>query len=84
MSFSQLLSLYNSSECPGVLKQLKIQASNQYQFAAFLQVFHVQTSIKKKPQLKPKGIARQQQVLVTALSKKPFQVKPQASSRAVE
>lgn len=59
MLFSQLVSLYNSLECPGVLKQLKIQASNQYQFAAFLQVFHVRTSIEK-PQLKSKGITKQQ------------------------
>lgn len=75
MLFLQPLHLCNSSECPGVLKQLKIQASNQYQFVIFLQVFHVQTSIKK-PELKSKGI--------TSLSRKHFQVKPEASSWALE
>lgn len=48
MLFSQLLRVDNYLECPRVLKQLKIKASNQYQFAAFLRVFHVQTSIKKR------------------------------------
>lgn len=34
--FLNYLSLYNSWECPRVLKQLKIQASSQHLFAAFL------------------------------------------------
>lgn len=49
--FLNYLSLYNSSECPRVLKQLKIQASSQHLFQLFCKSFMSRQALKK-PQLK--------------------------------